>query len=84
MSEAVLRQLRTHCNSVKGLYTVIWLIFSVTQLQLRVAITDQVRVSAVSGVLKGYDQLLNLVLDEAVEYLRGETHQAAYLVLSFY
>ena len=24
------------------------------------------------GVLKGYDQLLNLVLDEAVEYLRGE------------
>lgn len=27
---------------------------------------------AVSGVLKGYDQLLNLVLDETVEYLRGE------------
>lgn len=26
---------------------------------------------AVSGTLKGYDQLLNLVLDEAVEYLRG-------------
>ena len=26
---------------------------------------------AVAGVLKGYDQLLNLVLDEAVEYLRG-------------
>ncbi len=25
----------------------------------------------VSGVLKGYDQLLNIVLDEAVEYLRG-------------
>eukprot|EP00887_Chlorella_sp_A99_P007399 scaffold2.g7399.t1 len=24
----------------------------------------------VAGVLKGYDQLLNLVLDEAVEYLR--------------
>eukprot|EP00879_Flechtneria_rotunda_P003432 GHRR01003661.1.p1 GENE.GHRR01003661.1~~GHRR01003661.1.p1 ORF type:complete len:100 (+),score=19.22 GHRR01003661.1:157-456(+) len=24
----------------------------------------------VTGVLKGYDQLLNLVLDEAVEYLR--------------
>ncbi|GFH25860.1 hypothetical protein V8C86DRAFT_2480162 [Haematococcus lacustris] len=24
----------------------------------------------VSGVLKGYDQLLNLVLDEALEYLR--------------
>lgn len=23
------------------------------------------------GVLKGYDQLLNLVLDEAVEFLRG-------------
>ena len=27
---------------------------------------------AVSGVLKGYDQLLNVVLDETVEYLRGE------------
>lgn len=26
---------------------------------------------AVSGVLKGYDQLLNMVLDEAIEYLRG-------------
>jgi len=24
------------------------------------------------GVLKGYDQLVNLVLDECVEYLRGE------------
>jgi len=24
-------------------------------------------------VLKGYDQLLNLVLDEATEYLRGES-----------
>lgn len=23
------------------------------------------------GILKGYDQLLNLVLDEALEYLRG-------------
>lgn len=27
---------------------------------------------AVTGVLKGYDQLLNLVLDDAVEYLRGK------------
>ncbi len=26
---------------------------------------------AVVGVLKGYDQLLNIVLDEASEYLRG-------------
>lgn len=26
---------------------------------------------AVTGVLKGYDQLLNLVLDETLEYLRG-------------
>lgn len=31
---------------------------------------------AVVGVLKGYDQLLNLVLDEAVEYLRGATGPA--------
>lgn len=27
---------------------------------------------AVEGILKGYDQLLNLVLDETVEYLRGK------------
>lgn len=26
----------------------------------------------VTGTLKGYDQLLNLVLDEAVEFLRGK------------
>jgi U6 snRNA-associated Sm-like protein LSm7 len=28
--------------------------------------------SAVSGTLKGYDQLMNLVLDESMEYLRGD------------
>jgi U6 snRNA-associated Sm-like protein LSm7 len=28
------------------------------------------------GVLKGYDQLLNLVLDEAVEFLRGVREKA--------
>lgn len=27
--------------------------------------------AAVVGILKGYDQLLNLVLDEATEFLRG-------------
>lgn len=26
---------------------------------------------AVQGTLKGYDQLLNLVMDETIEYLRG-------------
>lgn len=26
----------------------------------------------VSGVLKGYDQLVNLVLDDCVEFIRGE------------
>jgi small nuclear ribonucleoprotein (snRNP)-like protein len=30
-----------------------------------------VSLQAVSGALKGYDPLLNLVLDETVEYLRG-------------
>lgn len=29
------------------------------------------RCRAVEGVLKGYDQLLNLVLDETTEFLRG-------------
>ena len=33
---------------------------------------------AVEGVLKGYDQLLNLVLDETIEYLRGSWMQGAY------
>jgi small nuclear ribonucleoprotein (snRNP)-like protein len=31
-----------------------------------------VLLTAVIGTLKGYDQLLNLVLDEATEYLRGK------------
>ena len=30
--------------------------------------------SAVTGVLKGYDQLMNLVVDDTIEYLRGKTH----------
>lgn len=29
--------------------------------------------SAAEGVLKGYDALVNLVLDETVEFLRGQT-----------
>lgn len=29
-------------------------------------------VLAVQGTLKGYDQLLNLVMDETIEYLRGQ------------
>lgn len=33
----------------------------------------------VSGTLKGYDQLLNLVLDEAVEFLRGIDFTAEFL-----
>ena len=33
-----------------------------------------------TGTLKGYDQLLNLVLDEAVEFLRG-SYFMAYLQL---
>ena len=33
-----------------------------------------------NGVLKGYDQLLNLVLDEVEEDIQGET----FLVLLFY
>lgn len=32
---------------------------------------DHHHLCTVTGVLKGYDQLLNLVLDETVEYLRG-------------
>lgn len=33
----------------------------------------------VTGTLKGYDQLLNLVLDEAIEYLRGMKFTADYV-----
>mmetsp|Transcript_1891 Transcript_1891/g.11434 ORF Transcript_1891/g.11434 Transcript_1891/m.11434 type:complete len:107 (-) Transcript_1891:3432-3752(-) len=32
---------------------------------------------AVEGVLKGYDQMLNLVLDDATEYLRGARRRTA-------
>ena len=39
---------------------------------------------AVTGTLKGYDQLLNLVLDEAVEFLRGEYGQHLTLLFLSY
>jgi small nuclear ribonucleoprotein (snRNP)-like protein len=41
-------------------------------LERDVALTDCP--PAVTGVLKGYDQLLNVVLDETTEYLRGMQH----------
>mgnify|MGYP001082922870 CR=1 FL=1 len=31
----------------------------------------------VSGILKGYDPLVNLVLDETIEYLQGITRPRA-------
>lgn len=40
-----------------------------------------------SGVLKGYDQLINLVLDNTVEYLRGKVPYVIYVlsdILSHY
>ena len=37
----------------------------------------------VTGTLKGYDQLLNLVLDEAVEFLRGMLHSILETVYGF-
>lgn len=40
-------------------------------------------VVTVTGTLKGYDQLLNLVLDEAVEFLRGN-HCYVILVIIFF
>lgn len=39
-----------------------------------------------SGILKGYDQLLNLVLDNTVEYLRGvylRNHIFSFLIFFF-
>eukprot|EP00894_Picocystis_sp_ML_P003786 jgi/Pico_ML_1/54303/g4671.t1 len=46
-----------------------------TAIELKGCIDQAVRVKLaggreVEGVLKGYDQMLNLVLDDAVEYLR--------------
>lgn len=32
-------------------------------------------ISSASGVLKGFDPLLNLVLDGTIEYMRGEWQQ---------
>ena len=37
-----------------------------------------IRRHAVEGVLKGYDPLLNLVLDETKEFLRGAAHAQAF------
>jgi len=36
----------------------------------------------VTGNLKGYDQLLNLVLDDTLEYLRGALPSVAALTLT--
>lgn len=48
--------------------------FSARAAQAPSTITPTIsNTNTVAGVLKGYDQLLNLVLDEAREYLRGET-----------
>ena len=45
-------------------------------------LADAQKWHAVEGVLKGYDQLLNLVLDETVEYARGTLLIAAGQTLS--
>lgn len=37
----------------------------------------------VTGTLKGYDQLLNLVLDEAVEFLRGNLYNGIFVIVCF-
>lgn len=37
----------------------------------------------VTGTLKGYDQLLNLVLDEAVEFLRGNLYNRILVIVCF-
>ena len=41
------------------------------------SITDCILSSAAAGILKGFDPLLNLVLDDTVEYLRGMRLQAS-------
>jgi hypothetical protein len=38
---------------------------------------------AVTGTLKGYDQLLNLVLDEATENIRGQIFTHSLLTTSY-
>lgn len=35
-------------------------------------VTVVASIGSVHGVLKGYDQLVNLVLDDTMEYLRGD------------
>ena len=60
-------------------------------IKWNIVITDQVWLCnlwfffffwvAVTGTLKGYDQLLNLVLDEAVEFLRGSYFMAYWQLL---
>lgn len=60
-------------------------------IKWNIVITDQVWLCyffffflfwvAVTGTLKGYDQLLNLVLDEAIEFLRGSYFMAYWQLL---
>ena len=38
---------------------------------------------AVVGVLKGFDQLMNLVLDEVQEYMRGMAHSIIMLLPAY-
>lgn len=39
---------------------------------------EHIPLYAVQGTLKGYDQLLNLVMDETIEYLRGKLRMYGY------
>jgi small nuclear ribonucleoprotein (snRNP)-like protein len=42
--------------------------------------TEQCMLPVVVGTLMGYDPLLNLVLDNTVEYLKGKDERVLYLI----
>jgi len=57
-------------------------------LELTKMIDAKVRVKCIGGremvgTLRGYDELVNLVLDDAQEYLRGENTQTIILFLLY-
>jgi len=57
-------------------------------LELTKMIDAKVRVKCIGGremvgTLRGYDELVNLVLDDAHEYLRGENTQTIILFLLY-
>lgn len=63
----------TTCNYADNAFVIWCALFCHCQILKFVKFWYPVIHLSVTGTLKGYDQLLNLVLDEALEFLRGKS-----------